>query len=112
MKNTSPELEIGLEQRRKETFMISVLTNSVCYFMESVLIAAEGGEYRLLAIHQGKLYTDERYRTARGAKIAFIKLWGYRAWQEDIQAIWSHFYPPDTGWYEKKITLSHPPPAR
>lgn len=110
MKNTLPELKTRLELKRDERFMISILTNSVCYFMETVLIAMEDGEYRLLAIHQGKLYTDHKYKTARGARIAFLKLWGYRAWQEDIQAIWSHFYPPDKGWYDQKITPSHPQP--
>jgi hypothetical protein len=64
-------------------------------------MTVEGG-YRLVVIHHGYLLTDETYKTPKGAKIAFLKFWNYKAWQEGVKPQWSHFYPPETKWLEKK----------
>ena len=50
------------------------------------------------------MLTDFKYETLRGAKIAFAKLYGNKAWREGIKAQWSHFYDPDASWMSEKIS--------
>jgi len=96
-------LELKLEQTK-----MSRLINSIYYFIEYVFIMAENESYRLVAIHQGKLLTNETYKTAKGAKIAFLKFWNYRAWQEGVRPKWSPFYPPDSKWLKEKKEIIRP----
>ncbi len=102
MKNNL-NLKVKLEQTK-----MSRLINSIYYFIEYVFIMTENEGYRLVAIHQGKLLTDETYKTAKGAKIAFLKFWKYRAWQQGVRPTWSHFYPPDSKWLKEKKEIIRP----
>ena len=87
---------------------ISILSNSPYYFLHSVFIVKEGeGEgFRLVIIHNNRVLTDQRYETLRGARISFAKSYGDKAWVEDIQAQWTHFYPPDAKWLEAKLKVT------
>lgn len=91
-----------------DLFLVSVLMNSVFYFIENALIVSNNGRFRLLVIHQGVLLTDEYYGSVKGAKIAFRKFWGYKAWKADVQSEWSHFYPPDGQWLDEKMNEPEP----
>lgn len=82
---------------------ISVLETSIYYFLEHVFIIEDDGGYRLVVIHQKKLLTDRTYKTAKGARIAFLKLWSYKAWDEGAKAKWTHFYKPDRDWISEKL---------
>jgi hypothetical protein len=81
---------------------ICVLTNSIFYFINSVFIIWTNNHYQLVANHKGKLLINRRYRSLRGAKIAFSKLFGHRGWKEDLAANWSVFYKPDARWLREK----------
>jgi hypothetical protein len=105
MRQSAPSLNIELQQKEEKPIKISRLINSIYYFIESVFIIAEKQGYRLVAIHQGKLLTDQTYKTVKGARIAFLKMWSYKAWKEGVKAKWSHFYPPDPKWLEKNIQV-------
>ncbi len=81
---------------------ICILINSIFYFIGSVFIINNNGNFRLVARHNGKILMDKPYRTLRGAKIAFSKLFNYRGWKEDVKAEWSVFYVPDPQWLKEK----------
>ena len=81
---------------------ISILTNSIFFFINSVFIISQKETYYLVANHKGKLLIDKPYKTLRGAKIAFSRLFGHRGWKEDLKANWSIFYKPETRWLREK----------
>ncbi len=81
---------------------ICTLINSIFYFVSSVFIISNNGHYQLVAKHNGKLLIDKPYKTLRGAKIAFSKLFGERGWQKNVKAEWSVFYEPDAQWLKEK----------
>jgi hypothetical protein len=81
---------------------ISMLINSVHYFIQCVFILQSKDKYRLVALHQRKVLIDKYYTTEKGCKIAFGKLFKNKAWSEETKARWSHFYDPDKRWLEKK----------
>lgn len=97
------KLDVELGQKDEKPIQISLLVNSIYYFIESVFIMAVNKGYRLVAIHQGRLLTDEIYKTARGARIAFLKLYGNKAWRNGVKAEWSRFYPPEPEWFGEKL---------
>ncbi len=92
-----PECRGGME--------IAVLTNSVYYFIQSVFIIKSNGSYRLIATHNDELLIDETYHSGKGAKIAFLKLYWYRAWADGVKPTWTHFFPPEMEWIEKRTKL-------
>jgi len=85
---------------------VSLLINSVYFFIESVLILQTAEGYRLLAIHQGRLIADETYKTSKGAKIAFLKFFGYKAWDDGVKPQWTPFYPPEQPWLDEKYRIA------
>jgi hypothetical protein len=80
---------------------ISRLLNSIQFYLECTFIVHVDKGYRLIILHSGKVLMDTRYNTLRGAKIAFTKYFGRRAWQEDIKPMWSHAYHPDEAWVKQ-----------
>ena len=92
------------EDREKTgTTTISLLINSVYYFIECVFILSLCDGYRLVALHNGRVLTDASYESLKGARIAFTKLYSDKAWRRGTKAQWSHFYDPDLRWLEEKI---------
>jgi hypothetical protein len=102
MENFTGETPRQTGAHEKNPMTISMLINSVYYFIECVFILDFQDHYRLVALHNGKVLIDASYETLRGARIAFARLYGDKAWSEEIKAQWSHFYDPDTRWLEKK----------
>jgi hypothetical protein len=86
----------------EESIRISMLVNSISYFLETVFILAKDGVFRLVVIHNGRILTDKAYGSARGAKIAFSRRYSDKAWNDAIEAFWSEFYDPGTKWFKKK----------
>ena len=82
--------------------LISTLVNSVLYFLDSAVIILEGKHYRLIVCHNKQVLTDQGYETLRGAKIAFSKLFQYKAFLNS-KAEWSHLYPPEQEWLDNKL---------
>jgi hypothetical protein len=92
--------QTGIQEKKPTT--ISMLINSVYYFIECVFILDFHDHYRLVALHGGKVLIDANYETIRGARIAFSKLYGDKAWSKEVKAKWSRFYDPDACWLEEK----------
>jgi len=91
---------------------ISFLLNAYHYFFDCVFILKDDLCFRLVVNHRGQVLTDRYYRTLRGARAAFVRLYGDKAWEKGIKNLWSHFYPPDSRWLRKKISGSRPCPIR
>ena len=97
---------LGPWNKREADVEISLLTNSIYYFLQCVFIIKEGEEFRLVVIHNNRVRTDKQFDSLRGARIAFTKLYDELAWEENVKAQWSHFYPPDAKWLEDKVKPS------
>ena len=96
--------DIQQELNAEEKLVISMLINSVLYFIECVFIIRTKDKFRLVALHHGRVLFDRYYPTERGCKIAFHKLFKEKAWNEEVNADWSHFYGPDKLWLEEKMS--------
>jgi len=104
--------------RQRETLKnaakISRLLNSIYYFLDCVFILISEKKYRLVILHHDQVIMDVHYNTLRGAKIAFAKYFGERAWAEEVQSQWTHTYQPDNDWISEKLdilenySLEHP----
>lgn len=81
---------------------ITLLNNSIHYFLSWVLIVHEPGNYRLMVVHNKKLLMDEIYPTIRGAKIAFSKIYKRFAYCQSVKPVWSPVYSPYQHWLEEK----------
>jgi len=84
--------------------LITTLINSVLYFLESAFIVVEGNRCRLIVYHNNEVLADDSYETLRGAKIAFSKLFQYKAFL-DSKAEWSPLYPPEKEWLDGMLTV-------
>ena len=65
---------------------------------------AEDYGYRLMVIHRNKVLLDKSYKTIRGAKIAFVRSFNFRAGIQNAKPYWSVFYTPEPGWLDEKLT--------
>jgi len=83
---------------------ISLLVNSLYYFLEIVFIAVVKEGYRLVVIRESKLLTDEIYKTIKDARKAFLKRYSKYAWRDSVKPYWSLFYPPIKGWLNKNLS--------
>ena len=90
---------------RESQTTISRLLNSIYYFLDCVFIVFSEENYRLVILHYDKVIMDADYHTLRGAKIAFAKYFGERAWAEDVHPQWSYSYRPDRRWFDEKLAL-------
>lgn len=88
-----------------ERRFISLLVNSIYYFVETVIIVTEKKGYRLLVLHRGFLLTDEIHETVDEAKRRFLDLYGLRALRHNTKASWSYFYPPDPVWLKDRLKI-------
>lgn len=82
---------------------ITLLENSIYFFLDSVFIQEQNEGYRLVVSHQQRVLADQHYPTIRGAKIAFTKLFSENAWEEGVRAFWSPFYCPDNQWLSTRL---------
>jgi hypothetical protein len=69
-----------------------------------VYILQSRNKYRLVALHYGRVLCDMYCSTSSDCKIAFDKLFKDKAWHEEVQANWSHFYDPDKEWLEENYS--------
>jgi hypothetical protein len=86
-----------------------MLTNAIYFFIQRALIIIGDQDYRLIVFGKsGHILTDKRYAAARGARIAFMKRFGYKYFEGKPRAEWSFVYPPDAEWLEEIETLIPP----
>jgi len=82
---------------------ISILVTSIYYFLDFAFIISDENNFRLVVIHNGQLLTDKTYKTVKGAKIAFSRIYGYKVWSEKIKPNWSDFYNPTAEWLNDRL---------
>lgn len=92
-------IKLRRRQISQEMKGISLLANSFKYFLGHAFIINYGGCYRLLVIHNWSLTTDRWYKTLRGARMAFLRLYQDRRWQKEDSPEWTSFYSPMLGSY-------------
>lgn len=95
-----------LTARDKEPVKICVLINSIFYFFSCVFILRKNGKYKLVVMLNNRIVHERLYNSLRGAKIAFVKLFQYKAWYENVKAEWTHFYNPDQMWLDEKLQIA------
>jgi len=61
--------------------------------------------FELLALSKKELLYRKEYKTLRGARIAFMKLYGRRLNLDLCHPAWTKFYKPEPGWVENLIQL-------
>jgi hypothetical protein len=81
---------------------ISMLINSIYYFIECVFILRSKNKYRLVVLQHSRVLLDRNYPTERGCRIAFARFFKNKAWDKTIKPEWSHFYDPDKDWLDEK----------
>jgi hypothetical protein len=84
---------------------ISMLSNSIYYFLECVFIMTQNDHFRLIVIHNRRLLTDRSYKSERSARIAFSKIYGQKGWEKNLKPIWTQFYRPDGKWLKEKSEI-------
>ncbi len=70
------------------------------------MIVLSGDDYRLIVVHNGKLLAEDTYKSAKGARIAFLKLYWHHAWQDNIKPQWTSFYSPEKDWLKANFQLT------
>jgi hypothetical protein len=91
---------------------ISRLINSLYFFLDIALIVIEEKYYRLIVYDKAKNFlVDKRYTTAKGARIAFMRFFRHKYYNDKPRADWSFSYPPDWDWLENMETLIASLPA-
>ncbi|MCP4147996.1 MAG: hypothetical protein GY757_09635 [bacterium] len=92
----------GGESTRKR---ISVLCNSNHYFLERAIIIEDTDGYRLIVMAKGRFFINEKYQTGKGARIAFLKIYGYKYCKPGvIEAEWTPlYYTKRNDWLLKQL---------
>ncbi len=101
MNEQLPQPEARLFSPGREDVTVSILAGSVYYFLDFVFVLAQKERYRLVVIHNNELLTYKIYNSARGARIAFNRFYGYKACEGKVNTDWSAFYPPAPEWQKK-----------
>ena len=89
-----------------------LLINPAYYFLECVYILFKKGYYRLIVLHNSRVLTYRNYRTLRGAKIAFQKMYKDKAWKEGVKANWTPPYPGNCDLEKEKDTSAASEPLK
>jgi hypothetical protein len=97
--NTGP----GINPQVNKDITISILINSIHYFIECVFILHFKDKYRLVVLQHSRVLFDMNYSTERGCRIAFGKIFKDKAWDKRVTPQWSHFYDPDKDWLGGKL---------
>jgi hypothetical protein len=92
----------------KKELQMSLLLDSVLYFLERAVIFRSIGCYRLIVQHNGNVLLDKEFKTPRGARISFARFFSKRKiqWKGAKFNGWTLFYPPDPRWLKDNFELS------
>ncbi|MCP5047623.1 MAG: hypothetical protein GY940_10655 [bacterium] len=109
MGSRKPFPEEGLKLSSDPETHITILMNTVYYYLDSVFIVIAEDHCRLLALHNRKLVVDECYETLRGAKIAFYRMYKEKACVSGLKPEWSVGYVPEKEWLDERLeAMPHP----
>lgn len=89
-----------------------ILINSAYYFLECVYILYNKENYHLVVLHHGRVLTDRNYKTLKGAKIAFQKLYKNKSWKPGVKASWTSQNKNDVGLSKQKDELEIKEPLK
>jgi hypothetical protein len=109
MRNEVTGFRIELNQELQRTIEISMLLNSINYFLDCVYILYRENIFYLVVIHNNRLLKEGIYKTFKGARIAFSNSFRNRHIKGSARAVWTHFYEPDSDWLHKKLPPQHLP---
>lgn len=83
---------------------ISILINSIFYFLHWVIIIEEDQQFRLVVIIGKEIILDYTYNSTRAARIAFSRYFKNYYYKDGPRVNeWSHFYTPDNTWLKDKL---------
>ncbi len=77
-KNRDCSKPSSIKHERDKIKSISELENSFKYKIRNALILCYGDYYQLIVINKNVLLMDESYKTAKGAKVAFMRKFSHR----------------------------------
>ena len=104
MKNPKQLSNPGLKKiGNQATDIITLLSNSAHYFLESVFIIQTAESCRLVVYLKGRRLTDKCYKTMKGARIAFTRLYRNYAYNDTVLPEWTHFYHPQKLWLKERL---------
>lgn len=89
-----------------ESRRISILVDSILHILELVFIIEENKGYRLVVRHGGNVLIDKHFNSAKGARIAFSRLypyknkWEYKGYKRNS---WTPFIHPEKQWLNKFV---------
>jgi hypothetical protein len=109
---SSPREIIAADTIRSGENWLLLLINPAYYFLECVYILYKKGYYRLIVLHNSRVLTYRNYRTLRGAKIAFQKIYKNKAWKEGVKANWIPSYADNYHRVKEKDTVAVSEPLK
>lgn len=94
------------DSKKSDKRVISILLNSLYFFLHDVIVLKEGKNYKLIVKHNDEFIVEKNYKTLRGAKIAFSKMFQYKAVDEEHSYLhWSPLYSPEPSWLAAKLSV-------
>jgi hypothetical protein len=100
----APHTGVKLHIERRYIPQIINLLNSAHYLLTHAFIVIDKDlSAQLIVKCSGRPLTAEPYDTVKGAKIAFIKFFKIKAFNDGIKPIWSKPYRPDIKWLDEKM---------
>lgn len=89
--------------KKESPLKVSVLLNAHLFYLHWTFIIRENKEIRLIAINKRKFTLEKNYKTVRGAKIAFTRIFSnlkknYKTFK--LKQEWSPFYEPEKEWID------------
>ena len=99
MESSGLLLQFNQQFDRSPDFTISVLENSIEFYLEYAFII-KGINYHLFIRNSDIVLVDQYYSSEKEAKEAFLKQFGHKGWREGIKPSWSKFFVPDLHWVD------------
>jgi hypothetical protein len=99
MESSGLLLQFSQHPDRSSDFTISVLENSIEFYLEYAFII-KNINYHLFIRNSDIVVMDHYYASEKETKEAFLKQFGHKGWREGIKPSWSNFFVPDLHWVE------------
>jgi hypothetical protein len=97
-------------EKKGQAPLMSVLINSVYYFLEQVIIINEQDRYRLVVLNGERILNDNSFKSLKAARISFAKSYRHHLSEYETNKIkpeWTFFYRPDKKWLEQLLRRPH-----
>jgi hypothetical protein len=95
----------------KKISEVTVLINAVYFFLSDVVVFKEDGWFHLIVLRRGAVLLDKQYKTVRGARGAFNKLFKSffftRAPEFKRTPEWTPFFAPEVKFINRISKACH-----